>query len=113
VPSYLSTDMRRGLLTILQASPELGAWVAPNGVPASTAQALVRRKLAEVDGSRITLTEGGRTLAESIRAEHRRLLDAALADEDDDEPRAPHGLMTQAQAVDAAAQALSEREVQE
>lgn len=82
MPSYLSSDMRRGLLTALDASPELGAWVAPNAVPATTAKALVRRGLAEIDGSRIKLTDGGRTLAEAIRSRHRRLLDEALADEE-------------------------------
>jgi hypothetical protein len=82
VPSYLSSDMRRGLLTILQASPELGASIAPNAVPATTAKALVRRRLAELDGTRrIKLTDGGRTLAESIRERHRRILDDALRED--------------------------------
>ena len=70
----LTSEMRRALLRIRQARPELGAWIGPAEVPAGTARALERRGLAGVEGSRVFLTDDGRRVANDVHAAQQRLL---------------------------------------
>jgi len=76
MPAYLSSGMRRALADLADGPRYCGA--ESGKVPHGTAEALIRRGLAESEEpGKVRLTDAGRLIARDVLQAHRRILDAS------------------------------------